>query len=728
MRSRAQDFLDYFDAPAGGSFDLPPEAALDFFRAKGLRPSFDWRDVFGDEHVNSFTVAKMADTDLLADVQRSLSEAMARGTPFAQWSAELTPLLQARGWWGRQAVVDPLTGRAIVAQLGSPSRLATIFRTNMQAAYAVGAWQQIEDQAEGAPFLLYDAVDDHRTRPEHAAYDDQVHRVDSPFWDTHYPPNGWNCRCSVIQLSAEDLEELGLEESPERPMPTERWVNPRTGKTERVALGTDPGFSSNPGRRRIEDLAKLAREKALGLPPADSIEALRGLEAARKLAAETMEAELTALARLDSATPDPSAAMAAAQRAAQRRLDEALAQRTPYLAAAIRSIQSTVAGRAMTPAQLLEAATAKAARDKLSAALADYRKAVLAGRKPSPSSLAAFDGLPDEARQALREKLEAELAAASVPAFAFRADTQGGAYHAASWSGTPAWLRPVLLREQDVRLTKEKGGAHASAGTVINMPPDMDPADAYSRAVWRHEFGHILDTRLARASGAGRSYISAGPEFTAAMKKDAAGLLKRTAMSARPGQDRINFLRQYDEADTEVEAITSATGRRADLEARAAAAGVDLERLREFVDRESVQDFSGRLQGDQRMARLLLAIKLRDPERFLDELSGKAVGPGELAANHYLRMRASLKKGSASMFSDLIGSSTRNKAADNKRGYFGHSEGYYRKRAGYGQQIEAFANLTALAGSDSAMWWELVQVFFPELAAQYRSIINAAGP
>ena len=43
----------------GFSFPGPvPREALDYFRAKDLRPGFDYRDVWGSEHAHAFTVAK----------------------------------------------------------------------------------------------------------------------------------------------------------------------------------------------------------------------------------------------------------------------------------------------------------------------------------------------------------------------------------------------------------------------------------------------------------------------------------------------------------------------------------------------------------------------------------------------------------------------------------------------------------------------------------------------
>jgi hypothetical protein len=36
-------------------------------------------------------------------------------------------------------------------------------------------------------------------RDTHRQLDRIIRPVDDPFWDTHYPPNGWRCRCDVRQ-------------------------------------------------------------------------------------------------------------------------------------------------------------------------------------------------------------------------------------------------------------------------------------------------------------------------------------------------------------------------------------------------------------------------------------------------------------------------------------------------------------------------------------------------
>lgn len=60
-------------------------------------------------------------------------------------------------------------------------------------------WEQFE--ADGDRYLLqYRTAKDDRVRPEHADLDGVTLPADDPFWAEFYPPNGWNCRCTVVQV------------------------------------------------------------------------------------------------------------------------------------------------------------------------------------------------------------------------------------------------------------------------------------------------------------------------------------------------------------------------------------------------------------------------------------------------------------------------------------------------------------------------------------------------
>ncbi|WP_299174408.1 PBECR2 nuclease fold domain-containing protein [uncultured Brevundimonas sp.] len=251
----------------------PPADAVAFLKDKlvGGRLSHDWRDVWQDEHVTSFVVAKMASRDLLADVHRSLIDALSNGVTREQFVRDLRPMLEKAGWWGRQVQTDPVTGVAREVQLGSPRRLRTIFDVNMRMATAAGRWQRIEETKAALPFLVYTAVLDGVTRPQHAAWGGRgavriVLPVDHPFWRTHYPPNGWHCRCTVLQMSQAMLDNRGWTVTSEDALAktdwkkTRPWLNSRNGRTEVVPVGIDPGFAYNVGQ---------ARRAALAPPPVD---------------------------------------------------------------------------------------------------------------------------------------------------------------------------------------------------------------------------------------------------------------------------------------------------------------------------------------------------------------------------------------------------------------------------------------------------------------------------
>lgn len=246
-----------------------PREALDYFRAKELRPGFHHLDVWRQEHASAWTVAKAMQVDLLEDIRGAVDRALAEGRTYREFARDLTPELERRGWWGRKRVVDPVTGKTVEAELGSPRRLRTIYRTNLRTARAAGQWERAQRTKRSHPYLLYGRSPAEERREEHAAWEGTLLPVDDPWWRTHHLPNGWGCKCPVRQVSRREAERLGG--ASERPRgDTVQWKNKRTGETMRVPRGIDPGWDYNPGlvrqQRLMEGLnGKLdAADQALG--------------------------------------------------------------------------------------------------------------------------------------------------------------------------------------------------------------------------------------------------------------------------------------------------------------------------------------------------------------------------------------------------------------------------------------------------------------------------------
>lgn len=235
--------------------NVPPVEAIEHFERKGYHIGFDWRETEAANHIRSFTVAKAMETDILVEIRTAVDGAIRDGETFNDFRNRLEPFLRRKGWWGRQPMIDPEDPReqpdARIVQLGSARRLRTIFETNLRTSYAHGRWQRIQRVKETRPFLRYVSVLDGQTRPQHRAWHGTVLPVDHDFWNTHYPPNGWGCRCIVQQLSEDDLERYGYDVSkgpPPGSLEARPWHNKRTGATVQVPRGIDPGFQHNVGQ------------------------------------------------------------------------------------------------------------------------------------------------------------------------------------------------------------------------------------------------------------------------------------------------------------------------------------------------------------------------------------------------------------------------------------------------------------------------------------------------
>jgi SPP1 gp7 family putative phage head morphogenesis protein len=79
-----------------------------------------------------------------------------------------------------------------------PKYNKTWLKTEYNTAYASGQMaRKWQEYVKKGGYLVYVAVMDARTRYDHANMNGARYPVGHPFWSTHYPPNGFNCRCTT---------------------------------------------------------------------------------------------------------------------------------------------------------------------------------------------------------------------------------------------------------------------------------------------------------------------------------------------------------------------------------------------------------------------------------------------------------------------------------------------------------------------------------------------------
>jgi hypothetical protein len=238
--------------------NLPPREAIEYFKQKGFNTDhFSWKDAEIGAHQNAFMVAKVMELDVLRDIRDEIQKSLESGETFEQFQANLEPKLFDKGWLGMKEVIDPKTGERAIVQLDRPTRLRLIYNTNLRSSHVEGQWARIQENKRTFPYLAYDANNSQQPRIEHSEWDNLALQVDDPFWQNHYPPKGFNCKCRVYSMTRSQYEnnsDLNKKE-PQEKLPI-LWTNDRTGEKQWLPEGVNPSFNYPPGGyfERIHDL------------------------------------------------------------------------------------------------------------------------------------------------------------------------------------------------------------------------------------------------------------------------------------------------------------------------------------------------------------------------------------------------------------------------------------------------------------------------------------------
>ncbi|OGV64137.1 MAG: hypothetical protein A2283_12460 [Lentisphaerae bacterium RIFOXYA12_FULL_48_11] len=213
----------------------PFDEAIAFFRQKLNIPTEHWDDLWKEQHAKGFMVAGAMKAELLTDLRIAMDKAISSGTTLKDFRKDFDKIVEKHGW---------------IYKGGRNWRTKVIYDTNVRTAYMAGRYQQMTDPDVTAlrPYFLYRHGDSRNPRPHHLALDGLVLRYDDPFWKTHYPPNGWGCKCKVLSLSKRDLAKMGKTGPDKTPEIETRTYEDRNGNKSQVPVGIDPGFDYNVGK------------------------------------------------------------------------------------------------------------------------------------------------------------------------------------------------------------------------------------------------------------------------------------------------------------------------------------------------------------------------------------------------------------------------------------------------------------------------------------------------
>ena len=219
---------------------LPFKEQIEFFRRKANVPTNSYADVYNNEHDYAFVVAGANRNALLNDFRAAVDKAISEGTTLDEFRQDFAEIVERHGW-------------SYNGSFNWRSRI--IYETNLNSSYQAGRYQQLRDAK--FPYLEYlhsDYVE--HPRELHQSWNHLVLNFNDPWWNTHFPPNGYGCQCRVRGRTKGDLKRMG-KDGPDA-APTINWVDRVIGENSgnprivRVPEGIDPSFEHIPGQSRLD--------------------------------------------------------------------------------------------------------------------------------------------------------------------------------------------------------------------------------------------------------------------------------------------------------------------------------------------------------------------------------------------------------------------------------------------------------------------------------------------
>lgn len=137
----------------------------------------------------AFTITGIEDYDTLQAVRDELAKLPAGG----DWDTiKKSVMARISPWLGEEAAA---------------ARAHLLLSHHAFAAYSACQARIMDEMIDVFPYRQYLSTKDSKVRASHAALDGIILPAKDKFWTYHTPPWEYNCRCQVVELTAEDRDE-----------------------------------------------------------------------------------------------------------------------------------------------------------------------------------------------------------------------------------------------------------------------------------------------------------------------------------------------------------------------------------------------------------------------------------------------------------------------------------------------------------------------------------------
>lgn len=229
---RVNDHLDVDPDPtvkfeAFKGMPLKYAAALEWLRKKVVMSTQELNQLSDRAKTLAFSFVEAVNESVADKVKVTLEKHLVAGKTFDSFKKSIDRVFNKAG-------IGPT----------SRHRAETVFRTNLFSSYSAAQKQRMEDPdlADQIWGYRYVAVEDDRTRTTHLAMAGQTKPKDWSGWSIWWPPNGYNCRCTLRPVLHAERDVITVKET----HPPSHVTEGRGKKAKTLELLPDEGFNSAP--------------------------------------------------------------------------------------------------------------------------------------------------------------------------------------------------------------------------------------------------------------------------------------------------------------------------------------------------------------------------------------------------------------------------------------------------------------------------------------------------